>query len=97
MVWPILISVSVIPGAFSARAGHALVAKAAAAAMLDCRNMRRVVMSFLLFAACDFSVLLSSSPQEQGDAAPLPALTGRAKIVRFSPATNLRTAPNSRR
>jgi hypothetical protein len=51
MVWPILISVSVIPGAFSARAGQAPVAKAAAAAALDCRNMRRVFMDFLLFDA----------------------------------------------
>src|SRR5208283_2121182 len=47
MVWPILISVGVMPGAFSARAGQALVAKAATAAALDCRNVRRVVMELL--------------------------------------------------
>src|SRR5580704_17030616 len=47
MVWPILISVSVMPGALSARAGHALVAKAAAAAALDCKNVRRVVIELL--------------------------------------------------
>src|SRR5271155_371257 len=49
MVWPILISVSVTPGALSARAGQQLVVKAAAAAALDCRNTRRVVMKLLPF------------------------------------------------
>jgi hypothetical protein len=44
MVCPILISVSVTPGALSARAEPALAAKAAAAA-LDCRNVRRVIMT----------------------------------------------------
>src|SRR5579863_2056552 len=48
MVWPILISVSVIPGALSARAEPALAAKAAAAA-LDCRNVRRLIMAILPF------------------------------------------------
>src|SRR5271155_4974688 len=48
MVWPILISVSVIPGALSARAEPALAASAAAAA-LDCRNERRVIMAILPF------------------------------------------------
>jgi hypothetical protein len=50
MVWPILISVSVTPGAFSARAGHALVASAAAAAAPDFMNVRRVVMYFLPYS-----------------------------------------------
>src|ERR1700739_4823089 len=62
MVWPILISVSVTPGAFSARAGQALVAKAAAAAALDCRNMRRVFMRFLLFDA----IVGSGGPRAAG-------------------------------
>src|SRR5271157_250486 len=44
MVCPILISVSVMPGALAARAGQALVARAAAAAALDCRNVRRFFM-----------------------------------------------------
>src|ERR1700677_4076498 len=46
MVWPILISVSVTPGAFSARAGHALVASAPTAAALDVKNVRRVFIYF---------------------------------------------------
>src|SRR5271155_635128 len=46
MVWPILISVSVIPGASTARAGRPAAAKAAAAA-LQARNVRRVVMKYL--------------------------------------------------
>jgi hypothetical protein len=40
-----LISVSVTPGALSARAELALAAMAAAA--LDCRNVRRVIMALL--------------------------------------------------
>src|SRR5271156_4098975 len=47
MVWPILISASVIPGALSARAGQAPVAVAAAAAALDAKKVRRVFMIFL--------------------------------------------------
>ena len=39
MVCPILISVSVTPGAFSAKAGRA--ARAAAVAALACKNVRR--------------------------------------------------------
>src|SRR5271168_4940527 len=49
MVWPILISVSVTPGAFSARAGHPLAANAAAVIALEVRNVRRVVMKTSLF------------------------------------------------
>src|SRR5580658_8939863 len=48
MVLPILISVSVTPGALSARAEPAPAASAAAAA-LDFRNMRRVIMAILPF------------------------------------------------
>ena len=49
MVWPILISVSVIPGAFSARAGQAPVARAPAAAALEAKKVRRVFMKILPF------------------------------------------------
>src|SRR5580704_19707827 len=44
MVWPILISVSVIPGALAARADRPPKANAATAPAPDCRSERRVVM-----------------------------------------------------
>ena len=45
--WPILISVSVTPGAFSARVAPKPWAEYAAAAAADCNRKRRVIMSFL--------------------------------------------------
>jgi hypothetical protein len=45
MVWPILISVSVTPGALAARAGQSPEARYAAEAALDCKNKRRDTMA----------------------------------------------------
>src|ERR1700733_10068835 len=54
MVWPILISVSVMPGALAAHAGRKPWEEYAAAAAADCNRKRRVIMSFLLdaFVGC---------------------------------------------
>src|ERR1700693_2603702 len=63
MVWPILISVSVIPGALAARAGQSLEANAAKAAAPDCRNERRVVM--FCSPALVFSARRDPGPQQK--------------------------------
>src|ERR1700733_263198 len=52
MVWPILISVSVTPGAFSGRAAGKPWAEYAAAAAADCNRKRRVIMLSLPDDCC---------------------------------------------
>ena len=52
MVWPILISVSVTPGALAAFAAHVPDAKQATAPALDCRSERRDSITLALPCAC---------------------------------------------
>src|ERR1700722_11860059 len=63
MVWPILISVSVMPGALPAHAGRKPWEEYAAAAAADCNRKRRVIMSFLLDAFVGFRARLAKSSQ----------------------------------
>src|ERR1700733_5246356 len=92
MVCPILISVSVTPGALSARA--ALAAKVAAAA-LDCRNVRRVIMTLslsIVFYGDRVSVDATARPYRTfGEA----ALTAPRRSA-FSRSSDRRTLANSR-
>jgi hypothetical protein len=65
MVCPILISVAVTPGAFSARAAREALADYAAAAAAHCNRTRRVIMlSLPMILLLDALGCLTSTPHE---------------------------------
>src|SRR5271156_5409135 len=84
MVWPILISVSVTPGALAAHAGRKPWEEYAAAAAADCNRKRRVIMSFLLDAFVGCALRLAKIDPNEAFASNPRHITSESAVTRIT-------------